>query len=86
MTSKVFSLRILGDRSRLTIVKALGAGSRCVSELIELTGLSQSLISHHLKDLKDGGLVRGEKEGRWVYYRLATEGEQLMTILGAKMG
>ena len=63
--------RALGDETRLRLLEILTAGERNVAELMELTGLGQSLISHHLRALRDAGLVRDRRDGRWVYYSIA---------------
>jgi ArsR family transcriptional regulator, arsenate/arsenite/antimonite-responsive transcriptional repressor len=47
-----------------------GEGSVCVCELTEVYGLGQSKVSYHLGKLKDAGLVREEKRGRWSFYSL----------------
>jgi DNA-binding transcriptional ArsR family regulator len=69
LSAKLF--RGFADPSRLAILEALRAGERCVSELVEATGLTQSNVSGHLACLKDCGLVVSRQEGRFVYYRLA---------------
>lgn len=69
VSAKLF--RGFADPSRLTILAVLEEGERCVSELIEVTGLTQSNVSGHLSCLKDCGLVTSRQEGRFVYYRLA---------------
>jgi ArsR family transcriptional regulator len=65
--------RALSDENRLRIVEMLSAGERCVCELTSALDLGQSLLSHHLKTLKDTGLVTDRREGRWVYYTLSCE-------------
>jgi ArsR family transcriptional regulator len=62
----------LSDEKRLRILSLLGAGEHCVCELTEALDLPQSLLSFHLKTLRDAGLVTDRREGRWVYYALAT--------------
>ena len=62
--------RALSDENRLRIVELLTAGERCVCELTSALDLGQSLLSHHLKTLKDAGLVTDRRDGRWVYYTL----------------
>jgi ArsR family transcriptional regulator len=62
--------RALADENRLRIVGLLTSGERCVCELTSALDLGQSLLSHHLKTLKDAGLVTDRREGRWVYYTL----------------
>ncbi len=61
----------LGDENRLRIVEALRRGERCVCELQDDLGLGQSLLSHHLRTLREAGLVRARREGRWAHYSLA---------------
>ena len=69
LTAKLF--RGFADPSRLALLEALREGERCVSELVEATGLSQSNVSGHLTCLKDCGLVISRQDGRFVYYQLA---------------
>lgn len=64
-------LQALGEETRLRIVQLLAHGERCVCELQAELDASQSRLSFHLRRLKDAGLVRDRKEGRWVYYALA---------------
>ena len=65
--------RGFGDPSRLKILDALRRGALTVSELTEVTGLSQSNASNHLGCLRDCGLVVGSQEGRYVTYRLSDD-------------
>jgi ArsR family transcriptional regulator len=63
--------KALGDPTRLAIVNQLaGADEVCVCHLVPDSGLSQPTISHHLKLLRDAGLVTSERRGTWAYYRL----------------
>jgi DNA-binding transcriptional ArsR family regulator len=71
LKAKLF--RGFSDPSRLSILEALRAGPRSVSEIVEATGLSQSNASNHLSCLLDCGLVSREQRGRYVYYRLGDE-------------
>ena len=75
--------RALSDENRLRIVEMLSAGERCVCELTSALDLGQSLLSHHLKTLKDAGLVTDRREGRWVYYTLSCD---TLDELGATLG
>jgi ArsR family transcriptional regulator, arsenate/arsenite/antimonite-responsive transcriptional repressor len=63
-------LKALGDEKRIRIVTQLASGERCVCELTEALDAGQSLLSFHLKTLKDAGLVTDRRAGRWVYYSL----------------
>lgn len=63
----------LSDEKRLRILSMLGAGEQCVCELTDALDVGQSLLSFHLKALKEAGLVTDRREGRWVYYTLVPE-------------
>ncbi len=71
-------LRALADENRLSILEALRGGERCVCELQVDLELSQSLLSHHLRILRESNLVRSRREGRWVHYSVASESIQQM--------
>jgi ArsR family transcriptional regulator, arsenate/arsenite/antimonite-responsive transcriptional repressor len=62
--------KALGDPIRLQLVDVLRkhAGQVCVCELVPLFDLSQPTISHHLKVLREAGLVGSERRGLWAYY------------------
>ena len=63
----------LSDETRLEIVELLRKGERCVCELTDTLDAAQSRLSFHLRVLKDAGIVRDRKEGRWVHYELVAE-------------
>jgi ArsR family transcriptional regulator len=66
----------LGDPVRLRIVSMLAAapeGTGCGCDLEVPLGLSQPTVSHHLKILREAGLVEGDRQGRWVHYRVVPE-------------
>ena len=65
--------RALSDHNRLRIIDLLRGGERCVCELTDSIGAGQSLLSFHLKALKDAGLVTDRRDGRWSYYALNVE-------------
>src|SRR6266699_5969966 len=62
--------RALGDPARVQLVDVLRkhAGKVCVCELVPLFDLSQPTVSHHLKVLRQAGLVGSERHGLWAYY------------------
>jgi ArsR family transcriptional regulator, arsenate/arsenite/antimonite-responsive transcriptional repressor len=74
-------LKLVAEESRLQLLCVLRRGKHCVCELIDHSEMSQSLISHHLKDLKEAGLVADEKKGQWVYYSLTDVGKKTTDIL-----
>ena len=63
--------KVLGDESRLRILQALGDGERSVSEILERTGLPQTLTSFHLRILREAWVLATERRGPFIYYRLA---------------
>ncbi len=65
--------KALSDQNRLRILDRLRGGERCVCELTDALDEGQSLLSFHLKTLKDAGLVTDRREGRWAYYALNRE-------------
>src|ERR1035437_6038208 len=62
--------KALGDPIRLQLVDVLGkhAGKVCVCELVPLFDISQPTLSHHLKKLRNAGIVDSERQGLWAYY------------------
>jgi ArsR family transcriptional regulator len=62
--------RALGDETRLRILERLSEGEQCVCDLTDALEAGQSLTSHHLKTLKEAGLLRDRRQGRWIYYSL----------------
>lgn len=75
--------KALSDPCRLRILDRLRGGERCVCDLQALLRSGQSLLSFHLKTLKDAGLVTDRREGRWAYYRLHAETlAELESVLG----
>jgi ArsR family transcriptional regulator len=66
-------LAALADPVRLRVVSMLAAapdGSACGCDLEDPLGLSQPTVSHHLKVLREAGLIEGERRGRWIHYRV----------------
>ena len=77
--------KALGDATRIQLVDVLRkhAGKVCVCELVPLFDLSQPTVSHHLKVLRDAGLVGSERKGLWAYYYVLPEAlEELASWLG----
>lgn len=69
----VEQFRALGDPVRWAIVRELRSGTRCACELSVVAEVSRPLLSHHLKVLREAGLVTSAKRGRWVDYTLDTD-------------
>jgi ArsR family transcriptional regulator len=66
----VEQFRALGDPVRLAIIRVLRGGTRCACELAPIADVSPTLLSHHLKVLREAGLISGAKRGRWIDYSL----------------
>ena len=71
-------LKLLADQSRLKILCLLQDGAHCVCELEENLNLSQSLVSHHLADLKTAGLLINKKKGKFMHYKLTAKGKKVI--------
>lgn len=69
-------LKLLADPTRRRLFVALTEGETCNCELAEGLGLAQNLISHHIRQLREGGFVRERRDdvdARWIYYSLNAE-------------
>ena len=62
--------RTLADGNRLKMIRIIGDKTCSVSELVEATGLTQPLVSHHLKVLRDNDVLETERKGAFVYHKL----------------
>ncbi len=67
--------KALGDPIRLQLVDVLRkhAGKVCVCELVPLFEIAQPTLSHHLKKLREAGIVDSERQGLWAYYYVNTD-------------
>lgn len=63
-------LKLLGDKTRLTMVKMLESNDCCVCEFVAIFQMSQPAISQHLRKLKDAGVVKETRRGQWIIYSL----------------
>ena len=72
--------KMFGDSTRIKILCGLFEGEKCVQEITETTGTSQSAVSHQLRLLKQARLVRCRRNGKQVCYSLADD--HVKTILG----
>jgi len=73
-------LQTLADANRLKILHCIGEGKCAVSEIVSETQLSQPLVSHHLRTMKQTGLLETARQGPFIYYQLKSP--QLLQILG----
>lgn len=74
-------LKIVSEESRLKLLCILKKGEHCVCEIMEHVDMSQSLVSHHLKDLKNVGVVTDKKRGLYVHYSLTPKGKNITNLL-----
>ncbi|MBI3910235.1 MAG: winged helix-turn-helix transcriptional regulator [Armatimonadetes bacterium] len=79
--------RALADETRLQILGLLAAAREalCVCDIEANFALSQPTISHHLKVLREAGLVRAERRGLWVYYSLDRQGLAAVVEFGSAL-
>ena len=83
-TRAVDLFHALSDETRLEIVELLRKGERCVCELTDTLEAAQSRLSFHLRVLRDAGIVRDRKDGRWVYYELEPDAfEEIESLVAA---
>lgn len=76
--------KALADVNRLKIVKLLKEGELCACEITVALSNSQSTVSHHLSVLKNAGLIKERKEGKWSYFRIS-EGAVIEILNQAKL-
>jgi ArsR family transcriptional regulator len=85
-TDEAALFKALGDPNRLTMLATLARADDevCVCDFTDALPLNQPTVSHHLKILRDVGLVASERRGTWVYYRLAADArDRLNAALGS---
>jgi DNA-binding transcriptional ArsR family regulator len=77
----------LSDPTRLSVAVALAEGEElCGCDLAWVLGRAQNLVSHHLRALRDAGVVYSRREGKTVMHSLTAEGRALLTsVLGAEV-
>ena len=74
-------LKLVSVPARLEILFLLEKKSHCVCDIETHTKFSQSLVSHHLSDLTEAGLVESYKNGKFVDYKLTSKGQELIKNL-----
>jgi len=76
----VTAFRALADATRLEILRLVAAqtGPVCVCDIVDRFELAQPTISHHLKVLREAGLLRTSKIGIWAFYELEAEAKDLL--------
>ena len=79
-------LKVLADDTRLAVMQRLLDGPKHVGEINEGLGIEQSLLSHHLKVLRDAGLVMAQRDGKAVLYELAPHVETVRSGKALNLG
>ncbi len=82
--------KALGDPARLRMLSLIASADRgeaCVCDIKDAFYLAEATISHHLKLLRQAGLIYGRRQGSWIYYRVVPERlRELSAALGAGLG
>jgi len=76
-------LQAIAEPTRLAIVRQLASdGEVCACDFTDCCGVSQPTVSHHLKVLREAGVVACERRGNWIYYRLESKAASRIAALG----
>jgi ArsR family transcriptional regulator len=75
-------LKLLGDKTRLTMMKLLETNDCCVCEFTAIFKTSQPAISQHVRKLRDAGLVKEKRKGQWIFYSMNKESEVYPFVKG----
>ena len=76
-------LQAIAEPTRLAIVRQLAAdGEVCACDFTACCGVSQPTVSHHLKVLREAGVISGDRRGTWIYYRLEPKAASRIAALG----
>lgn len=62
------------DENRIRILQMLRSGEKCACKLLEEMHITQPTLSHHMRILCDSGIVKGRKEGKWMFYSISKAG------------
>ncbi len=66
-------LKSVADETRLKVLTMLQDGEMCVCEIMDMLPFSQPGVSHHLRILRQAGLITDRRQGKWIYYSLNPE-------------
>lgn len=80
-TDIVCIFKALSDENRIRILKLLHSEEKCACRLLEELDITQPTLSHHMKLLCSSGLVKGRKEGKWMYYKIDCDGVRTARML-----
>jgi ArsR family transcriptional regulator len=74
-------MKLVSTPSRIAILSILYKSPHCVCDIEAHTGLSQTLISHHLQKFKNSGIVKSSRKTTFMEYRLTKKGQKLVQII-----
>jgi ArsR family transcriptional regulator, lead/cadmium/zinc/bismuth-responsive transcriptional repressor len=74
----------LADPTRVRVAAALGEAELCGCDLAWVVGVSEQLVSHHVRRLREARLVESRRDGRIVFHRLTAMGMQLLDAVGER--
>lgn len=70
MQDLLITFKALSEETRLRIIKLLEGGELCVCDLVAALDMSQPKVSFHLNVMKEAGLIKDRKQGKWTHYRI----------------
>jgi len=70
MNELLYIFKALSDETRLKILKLLNRGELCVCEIVAALNMIQPKVSFHLGVLKEAGLIKDRKQGKWIHYSI----------------
>jgi ArsR family transcriptional regulator len=79
------SLKLLSDKSRLTILALLKEQEMCVCDIVDVLETTQPNVSQHLKKLKSGGLINETRRRQWIYYSLNLDDKPYLNAILAQL-
>jgi ArsR family transcriptional regulator, arsenate/arsenite/antimonite-responsive transcriptional repressor len=79
------SLKLLSDKSRLTILALLKEQEMCVCDIVDVLETTQPNVSQHLKKLKTGGLINETRRRQWIYYSLNLDDKPYLNAILAQL-
>lgn len=80
LADKARLFKALGDEVRLKLLYLVKDQEVCVCDLVDVLGMPQGSLSHHLSVLSQAGLVTARKQGRWNYYKATATAQEPLTI------
>ena len=79
-TQAIPALKALSDETRLKIIDMLSCGEMCACKILEKFDITQPTLSYHMKILTECGLVKGVRQGAWMWYSL--DADQFVSLTG----